>query len=142
MRSIQAWIATRRAPQQSNFGPLCENATRPDAREARSHGPVVSGMLYNQIAFERISEITVEIHRGQVMRKMQAQSLAELVRNGVETGTSTRKKISLTWRRTSLEQHSLLVRNPLRFKLANFLNFTSVGAPQLRRPVRTPHTKV
>jgi FixJ family two-component response regulator len=44
-------------------------------------GLVVAGWLNKQIGFElEISEITVKIHRGRVMNKMGAQSLAELVR--------------------------------------------------------------
>jgi FixJ family two-component response regulator len=42
---------------------------------------VVSGLLNKQIAAEiGLSEITVKIHRGNAMRKMEAKSLAELVR--------------------------------------------------------------
>ena len=42
---------------------------------------VVAGLLNKQIGFELgISEITVKIHRGRVMKKMGAQSLADLVR--------------------------------------------------------------
>jgi FixJ family two-component response regulator len=51
------------------------------ARERAVMVLVVAGMLNKQIASEiGISEATVKIHRGNVMQKMQARSLIELVR--------------------------------------------------------------
>ena len=42
---------------------------------------VTSGLMNKQIAAEiGVSEITVKVHRGNVMRKMGAKSLADLVR--------------------------------------------------------------
>jgi FixJ family two-component response regulator len=49
-------------------------------REREVMGLVVRGLLNKQVGFELgISEITVKAHRGQVMRKMNASSLADLV---------------------------------------------------------------
>jgi FixJ family two-component response regulator len=49
-------------------------------REQEVMALVITGLLNKQIAFQLgISEITVKAHRGQVMRKMQARSVPDLV---------------------------------------------------------------
>lgn len=53
---------------------------------------VVAGMLNKQIAYRLgVSEITVKIHRGQVVQKMQADSVADLVRMSERLGLPAAK---------------------------------------------------
>jgi FixJ family two-component response regulator len=56
-------------------------------RERQVMRLVVSGLLNKQIAHELgVSERTIKLHRGQVMRKMCAESLADLVKQGEKLG--------------------------------------------------------
>src|ERR1700712_2581387 len=62
-------------------------------REREVMGLVVSGLLNKQVGFELgISEITVKAHRGSVMRKMAADSLADLVTIAARLSLSTAPK--------------------------------------------------
>jgi FixJ family two-component response regulator len=81
--------AIRNALQRSSLA-LAQNAEMQElrdryasltSRERQVMALVVSGLLNKQVGGELgISEITVKAHRGQVMQKMKANSLADLVR--------------------------------------------------------------
>ena len=62
-------------------------------REAEVFALVVTGMLNKQIAFDLgVSEKMVKVHRGRVMEKMRAGSIAELVRLADEGGMISAKR--------------------------------------------------
>jgi FixJ family two-component response regulator len=61
-------------------------------REREVMALVVRGLLNKQVGFELgISEITVKAHRGQVMRKMNAASFADLVNIAATLGLARRQ---------------------------------------------------
>ena len=71
--------------QQARYRSLSE-------REQQVMALATAGLMNKQIAFELgISEITVKIHRGRVMRKMSAHSFAELVRMAEMLGLQRNK---------------------------------------------------
>jgi FixJ family two-component response regulator len=63
-------------------------------REREVMGLVVSGLLNKQVGGELgISEITVKAHRGQMMRKMKADSLPDLVTMAARLGLAPGRKV-------------------------------------------------
>jgi FixJ family two-component response regulator len=61
-------------------------------REQEIMAQVTAGLMNKQVAGNLgLSEITVKIHRGNLMRKMKARSLAELVRQAQALGISATK---------------------------------------------------
>jgi FixJ family two-component response regulator len=68
----------------ANLNTLFETLT---AREREILALVASGLMNKQIAAELgLAEITVKIHRGHIMKKMEARSLADLVRKAETLG--------------------------------------------------------
>ena len=67
------------------------------SREQEVMQQVVSGLLNKQIAVElKITEDTVKFHRGHIMRKMQADSLADLVRMAENLGIHSNQRSNRT----------------------------------------------
>jgi FixJ family two-component response regulator len=78
--------------QRAGLAELRERYEQLTPREREVMGLVVSGLLNKQIAAELgVSEITIKVHRGQVMQKMGAESLADLVRMADKLSIPTTK---------------------------------------------------
>ncbi|UVF22641.1 response regulator transcription factor (plasmid) [Microvirga terrae] len=81
--AIQVGIERDRARRQElrSLSGLQQRFAALTPREREVMDLVVSGLMNKQIAAKlQVSEITVKVHRAHVMRKMQARSLADLVR--------------------------------------------------------------
>jgi FixJ family two-component response regulator len=76
--------------ERAEFAELRDCVGQLTQREQEVMSLVVSGLLNKQIALQLgTSEKTIKIHRSQVMRKMRANSLADLVRMSQKLGTCT-----------------------------------------------------
>jgi FixJ family two-component response regulator len=83
----RTWLEDERA-----IGELRARFETLTPREREVMAMVVSGRLNKQIAYEiGISEITVKVHRGQVMRKMKAASLPDLARMADKLSFTTQR---------------------------------------------------
>ena len=83
----------RTRQQHAEISELRERYESLTPREQQVMQEVVSGLLNKQIAGRlAITEFTVKIHRGHVMRKMRADSLADLVRMAESLGIGSPKR--------------------------------------------------
>lgn len=129
--------AVARALTQSNavlqeFKEVLELRRRHESltsREREVMMRIVSGKLNKQVsAALGIAEITVKLHRGRVMRKMGAQSLAELVTMAMRLSLLS---VSQSWRPTFILERAGL-RNPMDQRITEYQR-----QPQQRSPMRS-----
>jgi FixJ family two-component response regulator len=95
LKAIQEAIERdrRTRKQRADLRELREGYESLTEREQEVMQQVVSGLLNKQIAAElKITEDTVKFHRGHIMRKMQAESLADLVRMAENLGIPSHKR--------------------------------------------------
>jgi DNA-binding NarL/FixJ family response regulator len=92
-------------------------------RERQVMSLVVSGLLNKQIGGElHITEITVKAHRGRVMRKINAESLAALVRMAANLPS---RFVSLRSRPTPLRDRTLTARFAQDHRTAETVSYVS-----------------
>jgi len=83
--------------QRAEMSELRERYKSLTAREQEVMQRVISGMLNKQIAAEfNITEDTVKFHRGHIMRKMRADSFADLVRMAENLGIPSDRRSAQT----------------------------------------------
>ncbi len=99
LRAIQEAVDRDRQTRQrrAELRDLRDRYESLTAREQEVMLQVTSGLLNKQIAAElRITEDTVKFHRGHIMRKMCADSLADLVRMAEDVGIRSHKQSTRT----------------------------------------------
>ncbi len=83
--AVEQSVRTRR--ERAKLSEIQERVARLTRRELQVFRLVVQGKLNKQVAVELgMSEKTVKVHRSRVMQKMEADSLAELVRVAERAG--------------------------------------------------------
>ena len=95
LNSIQHAIERSRSVQGHEFEKdiLRDCYASLSRRERQVMALVTTGLMNKQVGFELgITEITVKAHRGQVMRKMKASTLVDLVTMAAKLGLATARK--------------------------------------------------
>jgi len=93
VEAMERDAARRRQSAQSEAIASLAGSLTPREREVME--AVVTGLMNKQIAYKLgISEVTVKLHRGNVMRKMEVRSVADLVRKAEVLGEGVPPPVS------------------------------------------------